>query len=126
MQSETRQRTYTWGFCLRRIRVEVFIHPLVVHAGTFFLLRSWRTHHDAQIVPRPCGGDRLGSPAGGRDRLGCVSGFPHPDAQPPEEGKTSYFELLEAISKGSHDAMVSVCVFHFCKVCFSFANLEQM
>lgn len=98
------------GFCLWRIRVEVLIHPQVFHAGDFFFLRSWRTQHDAKITRCPCGGDHLGSAVGGRDRLGCVSNFPDVNAQPPEEGNTSYFWHFRAIFKGSHDGIVlSVC-----------------
>lgn len=101
VEGRTQPRTRVRGFCLWRIRVEVFIHPQVFHASAFSSLRSWRTQHDAKTMRCPGGGDHVGSPAGGRDRLGCGSYLPHVNAQPPEEGNTSYFWLLAAVFKGS-------------------------
>lgn len=63
--------------------------PPTVHVGG-------ARRHDAKIMPRPCSGDRRRSPAAGRDRPGCVSSFPQLDAQPPEEGKKSFFKLSRA------------------------------
>lgn len=107
MESKIQQRTHVRGFCLWRILLEVFHSSTSVSRRRIFA----PAQHDAKIMGCPCGGDRLGSPAGGRDRLACVSNFPHVNAQPPEEGNTSDFWLFGAMFKGSHNGVVlSLCV----------------
>lgn len=85
MQNKILQRVFMQGISLWRSGV--FIHSQVD------LFPPLPRRHDAKILPGPCGGDPLRSPAGRRDRFGCVSSFPHFNAQPPEEGNKSSFRL---------------------------------